>query len=290
MQKERDRDYEVGDKKLQAFEPVALAVLHGEIRHEDREDDSDHFEHVEDEVHVLVEKEADEDEDGGDEHRDLRGGAHADLQGEIHAVLESDGDGREVLGRVADDGDHDDADEEFRPSPRLDKGLDGAHENLAHEGDDTGRYDKDDEAFAHAPVRTILLRDLLHVEMLVRVEREINARDIREDHADGNDDAQVLDDKRIDARRRLEEYRRDDERDDRENERDACRKDTRLAEGLLLALPAADEYRHAADEEEVRNDRTGERGLDDADEPGVQGKKRDDELRGVAEGGVQEAA
>ena len=73
MQEERDCDDEIGDEKLQTFEPIALTVLYGEIRHKDREDDSDDLEHVEDEVHVLVEEEADEDEGRGDEHRDLRG-------------------------------------------------------------------------------------------------------------------------------------------------------------------------------------------------------------------------
>ena len=116
VEEKSDRNDEVGDEELEALEPVALAVLDGEIRHEDRKDDRDDLEHIEDEMHLLIEKEADEDEDGSHEHRDLRGGAHADLKREIHAVLKSDGNGREVFSGVADDGHHDDADEEFRPT------------------------------------------------------------------------------------------------------------------------------------------------------------------------------
>ena len=107
----------------------------------------------------------------------------------ICAVFEGDRDGGEVFSSVADDGHDDDADEELRPSPCFDKGLDRADQDLAHEGDGDGRDEEDEKALTRAPVCMVLLRDLLHIEMLVRVEREIDACDIREDHADRNHDA-----------------------------------------------------------------------------------------------------
>lgn len=73
MQEERDRDDEIGDQELQALKPVALAVLRREIGDEDGKDDGDDFEHIEDEAHLLFEEEAEQDEKGGHEHRDLRG-------------------------------------------------------------------------------------------------------------------------------------------------------------------------------------------------------------------------
>ena len=62
------------------------------------------------------------------------------------------------------------------------------------------------------------------------------------------------------------------------------------AEGLLLALPPADEHRPAGDEQQVAQDRAGEGGEDDWLRPRSQGDEGDDEFGGVAEGGVEQSA
>ena len=59
----------------------------------------------------------------------------------------------------------------------------------------------------------------------------------------------------------------------------------------LRAVPEpADEARGAEDQQQVADDAAGDRGLDDLDVVGAQRDERDDQLRGVAERGVEQAA
>ena len=59
---------------------------------------------------------------------------------------------------------------------------------------------------------------------------------------------------------------------------------------LRAAAEAADEERQAEHEQQVADDAAGDRGLDQLDVPVAQRDDRDDQLGGVAEGGVEEAA
>ena len=60
-------------------------------------------------------------------------------------------------------------------------------------------------------------------------------------------------------------------------------------EALRAVLEPADEEGDAEHEHAVREDRADERRLDDVDEPLVQSEERDEELRQVAEGGLDDA-
>ena len=63
-----------------------------------------------------------------------------------------------------------------------------------------------------------------------------------------------------------------------------------LAERLGPVPQPADQHARAEDEQQVADDRAGERRLDDLDQPGLQGEERDDQLGDVAERRVEDAA
>ena len=72
------------------------------------------LERGEDEVHRLADDDAQQDEDRGDEQRDLEARAERDRHRELHLVLRGELDGDQMLGEVPDRRDQDDTDEERR--------------------------------------------------------------------------------------------------------------------------------------------------------------------------------
>ena len=101
-----------------------------------RKQDGSELEAVEDERHRRrADDVRGEHEHRGDEERDLGAGSDRDVHRQVHLVLAGDQHRDPVLGRVADDRDHDHADEELREPHRL-RGLgDRADEDLRHQAD-----------------------------------------------------------------------------------------------------------------------------------------------------------
>ena len=86
------------------------------------------------------------------------------------------------------------------------------------------------------------------------------------------------------------EERRGDQRGERQQQHRRLRVRSGAVERLLVAVPAADEHGRAQHEQDVPDDRADDRRLDDLVQPLLQGEEGDDQLGGVAEGDVEEAA
>ena len=80
MEEKRHRHNCVGGQELDALEPIALAILHDEIDHEDREYDGDELERVEDKIHGVRQEQAREHEERRYHERDLGRRADRDLE------------------------------------------------------------------------------------------------------------------------------------------------------------------------------------------------------------------
>lgn len=74
----------------------------------------------------------------------MNGRAQGHAEGEVEFVLGGDGDGCDVLGGVADDGEDDEADEGFGEIGGGDEVLDGADEEFGAEGHERGRDEEQD--------------------------------------------------------------------------------------------------------------------------------------------------
>ena len=81
---------------------------------------------------------------------------------------------------------------------------------------------------------------------------------------------------------------RGDERDRRERQHGSLRACARRIEVLLFVTQAAGEQSGAQHQQDVAHDRPCDRGLHDVMQPGAQRCERDDQLGGVAEGGVEQ--
>ena len=134
----------------------------------------------------------------------------------------------------------------------------------------------------------------------VRLQREDEAGGVGAEQDEGDDErhrlevraevhALLADLRQAAAGHELED-RRHDERDRGEQQHRGLHRGRRRVERLPRALQAADEHRGAHDEQDVAEDRADDRRLDDLLQAGVQGEDRDDHLRRVAEGHVQQAA
>ena len=110
----REREDEIDRHQLQPFDPVALAVDDDDRRGQHRQRDRRDLERVEQQRHRPADRERVEHERRRDEQRDLRAAADRDFHRQRHLVAPRGGDRRVVLGGVADDRDHDHADEQLR--------------------------------------------------------------------------------------------------------------------------------------------------------------------------------
>ncbi len=140
--------------------------------------------------------------------------------------------------------------------------------------------------------------------MLVRTvaAEQVLVRDQREDqrhHVGGEEDGRDRDGELLLALGRPAarllirgevEHRRDDQADGGKAERGRRHPRGRAVERLLLELQPAGNHRSAEDEQDIADDRSGDRGLDDADQTVRQRYQSDDQLGGVTEGRVQQAA
>ena len=77
----------VDRKKLDAFDPVGLAVSADLKQDVNRGHDRDHFRHREFQVHWSPEKIGEKNQHGRDEKRDLKTGADRDADAKVHLVF-----------------------------------------------------------------------------------------------------------------------------------------------------------------------------------------------------------
>jgi hypothetical protein len=132
-----------------------------------------------------------------------------------------------------------------------------------------------------------------------RHEREDEREDVDEDQDGGHTEGEPVEEgvgrfreerqAPLDLVDDLEEGRDQHPDDGEEHHRRGSPGDARV-ESLQAVLQPADEEREAEDEEEIPEDRADDRGLYQLDLPGPERDDRDDQLGGVAEGRVQEAA
>lgn len=187
MHEKRDRDDEIGDEELHAFEPVRFAVLYYNVHNEDGQKNGDELKGVENKVHLVLEEVADKDERGCDKHRDLHRAADRDLDREVHFVLAGHHHRGRVLGCIADDRENDDADEEVCPAEVRRDRLDATNEDIAHPDDKKRRTEEHHNTFPQAPC-TFRFADALDIKFLVRVKREEQVRNVDDDEACGDED------------------------------------------------------------------------------------------------------
>ncbi len=198
----------------------------------------------------------------------------------------------EVLGEVADRRDEHDADEEGGQSERGDERLDGADEDLGQDREEGGRPEQHDDRDAPAPRRAPVAGRLsVAAERPVGVRELIDERQgVRRDQRDGDQD-RLLGDRalRLVAGGQGEDGRHE-QADQRQDEQGGIGPGDLLAERLGAVAQAADQDARAHDQQQVADDRPGQRGLDDLDETGLQGEERDDQLGDVPERGIEDAA
>jgi len=118
-----------------AFEVVALAVLDQVVHDKHAEEEDDGLEALEVQRHRLVDDPAQDDQERGDEERDLHAAADGDVDCEIHLALVRDNDGCDMLGCVADDRQEDQTDEGLADVRGLDNRVDAVDQILC-----TNRY------------------------------------------------------------------------------------------------------------------------------------------------------
>ena len=106
-----------------------------------------------------------------------------------------------------------------------------------------------------------------------------------------DDEHRLLDERALRrVARREREDRRDEQPDRGEDEQRRVRAGDLRAERLGPVAQAAEQDARAEDEQQVADDRAGDRRLDDLDQAGLEREERDDQLGDVAERRVEDAA
>ena len=223
-----------------------------------------------------------------DEQRDLGARADRDVDREVHLVLARDEDRDPVLGGVADDRDHDRADEELAQADRLARPRRSSRRGsrtctpTATPGD--RQHDRPTGARVHgssrAPRRSW---SGLKRSRWVRSEK-IRPADVGDDQDDRDGAARGA---RPSSRSRrapspgLRQAVAVDELEDRrhhhrgrgQQQHRRLRPGRGAVEALAVAAQPADEHRGAQDEQDVADDRADERGLDDLLQPLVAARR-----------------
>jgi hypothetical protein len=128
-------------------------------------------------------------------------------------------------------------------------------------------------------------------QIALRGERVDQAAGVSDDQHHRRGNAQRFNLRRLSieaAVQREIEHRRHDQRHHGEEQHHCGVARGGTVEGLASPPEPADEEAQAEHQQQVADDAPGDRGLDQLDVPFVQRDDRDDQLRGVAEGGVQE--
>ena len=196
-----------------------------------------------------------------------------------------------MLRGVSDDRNDDDAGEELGHAERLQRRLERAHEDLRLDG----RQHRADRQQRHCgAVSHVRRRSFGHPQrVLVGAKGEDEPRGIDREQDQRRPETQTIDHRRV----RLERSERDeiddrrhDERDDREREHHRRGPGRGPVEALRAVFESAGQTGQAEDQEQVSDDAAGDRRFHDLEVMALQRHDRDDQLRGVAERRVEEAA
>jgi len=123
---------------------VGDAVAARPVDEQNGEDEHDGFPDGEEERERLADHPGDRDEERDDKEGDLDRRADGDREREVDLVLDRDGDGRDVLGRIADEREEDEGDKLARDAAVGREAVDRADQELGrHAGDDDD--DEEDE-------------------------------------------------------------------------------------------------------------------------------------------------
>ena len=188
-----------------------------------------------------------------------------------------------MLGRVADDRDDDDGDEELREIGAVCKRLQRPDERFREEGGHDRRQSEHQDRGRQGP--TFALELGRHEELSLPPKRVTRHR--------------YADDQQEDRERKREQCERmtvwiSVKPRDRDDEEDKCREadhpEGRVGRRAIDATSLAEEQREAENEQEISGDRPHERCPHDVGQAVGDGDDGDDQLRRVAERRVQEAA
>src|SRR5919112_2476292 len=266
-----------------AFEPVGSAVEGGEARYDHGGPEGAELQGGEDQVQGMAEQGAEEDKDGGDEQGDLDRGAQRDAHGEVHIVLVGDLDTHDVFGDVAHYGDEYDPYEELGDPVLFGQGLYGPDERLRDVGDGGRRYEQQHER-SRSTERGFSLALYAASGAAEDVEQ---VQDVEHEHHDGHLDAQG-------GRARTGACEGEDGRQGERGGHDGQHRGVDAGdlgrEVLDTVLEAPEEEARPEHEQHVTDDRTDDRSLHHGRQSRGEGEDGYDELRCVAEGGVEDAA
>lgn len=109
-----DAEYDVYDEQQLAFEPGCRSVPGDGGRDERSDADGSQLDRCKNQIHMRIEQQADEDENGSDEQGNLQTAPDGDFNGCAHFVFHRQQHGRAMFGSVADDGYNKRADEQVR--------------------------------------------------------------------------------------------------------------------------------------------------------------------------------
>ena len=169
-----------------------------------------------------------------------------------------------------------------------DRRLERPDEELRHQSDQAGGCQQDADRLPARPRRLLVLGRRAE-QMLVRDQREGERRDVEGDQHGGDraGDDLPLDQAVVAAER---EQRRHQQAGDRQHERGRVHRGRAGVVLLLLVLQPAEEEGEAQHEQQVPQDRAGQRCLHDLDLAFEEQEDRDDQLGDVAERGVDQSA
>lgn len=284
-----------------ALEVVALAVLNQVIDNQDRDEEDDGLEALEVQSHGLTHDPAENNEEGGNEKRNLHGAANCNINGQVHLALVRNDNGGDVFSGVSNDRDQDQTDKRLADVCGLDNRIDAVdkefgangHEDSDKDEGDTGSNWRQDLAILALLVSAFLVLDIGE-EGVVRVQLEVQVEDVQ----DEKDDRGAVRQKQdvllglVGATVLLVtgdggvQSRRDDERggcDSHQRRHGRC---DGLVEAALLLADAASQEAAAEHEQDVGEDTAQHAGLNNANLALLERNNADNQLDGIAKGGV----
>ena len=199
-----------------------------------------------------------------------------------------------MLGGIADHRHDHDTDEQVGKAEGCRGVLDRADQDLAHPHDQQRDHGHDADGHGDRPRRAVLLALLVRLlaakQMGVAAQHEHQAEQVDHQEEHRHDDAESHRPGDEVALARDGEHRRHQDGDGGQRHHADLRAHADRGEALDLVLEAAGQERRPQHQQQVADDRAGERGLDHVEHAGAQRHQGDDQLGGIAQGGVEEAA
>src|SRR5438034_3147599 len=262
IEKENPENH-IDREKLDAFDPIRLAVAADLKQDVNRGRDRDHFRHREFQIHRSPEKVGEKNQHGRDEKRDLQAGADRDTDAQVHLVFHCHEYGGRVLGRVTHNRHHDNTHKHFGQADGVADVFDRADEKLREHGDQGGGDEQDRNGLAvrPSPAAFFGMRVSALEEMLVGPERETEHAEIGKEQNNGDGQGELLLDQRAPAARTAVGGEMKDSRDNETNRRQRERDDGSgrcgAVETLFFIFGAAQYNGEAEHQQHVTDDRSG---------------------------------